>query len=223
MVTAVSATTTTADGAAAMKKATGMNKDDFLKLFVTQLQHQDPLNPQDGNQFIAQLAQLSQVEQAYNTNTNLQGLLTAQNNATVVSAVSFIGKEVLAAGSQVALTTGSPSTLNFRLSEPASSLNIDIRDAAGNLVRTLTSGQTAAGDGSITWDGRDGGAGRRTADCAATCGRPVPMARSGRWTRPRPASANAPNGLGGLARVVRGATVPVCYCANRLNRDACCR
>ena len=153
MVNAVSATTAAADGATAMKKATGMNKDDFLKLFVTQLQNQDPLNPQDGNQFIAQLAQLSQVEQAYNTNTNLQSMLTAQNNATVVSAVSFIGKEVLAAGSQVALTAGSSSTLNFRLSEPVSSLNIDIRDAAGNLVRTLTTGQTAAGDGSIAWDG----------------------------------------------------------------------
>lgn len=156
MVNAVSATTTAADGATAMKKATGMNKDDFLKLFVTQLQNQDPLNPQDGNQFIAQLAQLSQVEQAYNTNTNLQSMLTAQNNATVVSAVSFIGKEVLAAGSQVALTTGSSSTLNFRLSEPVSSLNIDIRDAAGNLVRTLATGQAAAGDGSIAWDGKGG-------------------------------------------------------------------
>ena len=107
MVDAVSSTTLAADGAAAMKKATGMNKDDFLKLFVTQLQNQDPMKPQDSNQFIAQLAQLSQVEQSYNTNTNLQSLLTAQNNATVVSAVSFIGKDVLAAGSQVSLTAGS--------------------------------------------------------------------------------------------------------------------
>ncbi len=156
MVNSVTATTNAADGAAAMKKATGMNKDDFLKLFVTQLQQQDPLKPQDSNQFIAQLAQLSQVEQAYNTNTNLQSLLTAQNNNTVVSAVSFIGKDVLATGNQVALTAGSPANLNFRLSEPASSLNINIKDAAGNLVRTLTSGQTAAGDGSIAWDGKGG-------------------------------------------------------------------
>lgn len=156
MVNAVTATTNAADGAAAMKKATGMNKDDFLKLFVTQLQQQDPLNPQDGNQFIAQLAQLSQVEQAYNTNTNLQGLLAAQNSNMMVSAVSFIGKEVLAAGNQVALTAGGSANLNFRLDGSVSSLNIDIRDAAGNLVRSLTSGQTAAGDGSIAWDGRGG-------------------------------------------------------------------
>lgn len=156
MVDAVSSTTLAADGAAAMKKATGMNKDDFLKLFVTQLQNQDPMKPQDSNQFIAQLAQLSQVEQSYNTNTNLQSLLTAQNNATVVSAVSFIGKDVLAAGSQVSLTAGSSVPLNFRLNEALSSLKVDVKDAAGNLVRTLTVGQAAAGDGSIVWDGKGG-------------------------------------------------------------------
>lgn len=157
MVNGVStASTSAADGAAAMKKATGMNKDDFLKLFVTQLQHQDPMNPQDSNQFIAQLAQLSQVEQSYNTNTNLQSLLTAQNNATTVSAVSFIGKEVLASGNQVALTAGSPANLKFRLDEQVSSLKVEVRDAAGNLVRTLTMGQTASGDGSIAWDGKGG-------------------------------------------------------------------
>lgn len=57
-------TTDTTAAAAAMKKSTGMNKDDFLKLFVTQLQHQDPLNPADSSEFIGQLAQLTQVEQA---------------------------------------------------------------------------------------------------------------------------------------------------------------
>ncbi len=157
MVNDVSAAATTAvDGAAAMKKATGMNKDDFLTLFVTQLKNQDPLNPQDSNQFIAQLAQLSQVEQAYNTNTNLQSLLTAQNNASAVSAVSFIGKEVMAFGNQVAFTAGSATPLNFRLTEQVSSLSVEVRDGAGNLVRTLTAGQTAAGDGSIVWDGKAG-------------------------------------------------------------------
>ncbi|WP_298272619.1 flagellar hook capping FlgD N-terminal domain-containing protein, partial [Geobacter sp.] len=66
MISGVTNDTTAA--AAAMKQSTGLNKDDFLKLFITQLQNQDPLQPQDSSQFIAQLAQLTQVEQAYNTN-----------------------------------------------------------------------------------------------------------------------------------------------------------
>ena len=145
--------TDAAAGAAAMKKATGMNKDDFLKLFVTQLQNQDPLNPQDSNQFIAQLAQLTQVEQAYNTNANLTKLLAAQGNTTVMSAVSFIGKAVTAEGSDVALAGGNQPVLGFKMNYPVTSGTVEIRDSLGNLVRTISLGATS-GESSVTWDGK---------------------------------------------------------------------
>jgi flagellar basal-body rod modification protein FlgD len=51
----------------ATKKAGDMGKDDFLKLLVGQLQHQDPMQPSDDNQFIGQMAQFSQLEQETNT------------------------------------------------------------------------------------------------------------------------------------------------------------
>ena len=153
MVSNVTAATDATVGAAAMKKATGMNKDDFLKLFVTQLQHQDPLNPQDGAQFIAQLAQLTQVEQAYNTNSNLQKLMDLQNTGSLVSTVSFIGKEVLAAGSQFALSGGAPVNLGFRLAAAAQQVNVDIKNATGAVVKSLTLGATPAGDSQVAWDG----------------------------------------------------------------------
>lgn len=155
MINSVSASNDSTAAAAAMKKATGMNKDDFLKLFVTQLQNQDPMNPQDSSQFIAQLAQLTQVEQAYNTNSNLQDMLNQANNTTTLSAVSFIGKEVVAPGSQVDLQTGSPTLVNYRLSSAAQTVTFSIKDASGAAVKTLTLGRTAAGDGSIAWDGTD--------------------------------------------------------------------
>jgi flagellar basal-body rod modification protein FlgD len=143
--------------AEAMKKETGMNKDDFLKLFVTQLQNQDPLNPMDGTQFIGQLAQLTQVEQAYNTNTNLQNILNAMNGNTSYSAVSLIGKDVLASGSQVALTEGNQSVLNYQLPQSAASSEIVITDAGGNVVRRISGAGGSAGDYSVTWDGKDDG------------------------------------------------------------------
>lgn len=155
MITAVSTNDSTAAAAAAMKKATGLNKDDFLQLLVTQLKNQDPMNPQDSSAFVAQLAQLTQVEQTYNINTNLQNLLTSQNNAGALSSVSFIGKQVTAQGSQVSLTSGSPSTLGFTLPSAAAQVSVQISDANGKTVRTLTQGATAAGAGSITWDGMD--------------------------------------------------------------------
>jgi flagellar basal-body rod modification protein FlgD len=155
MITNVSTTPTTDTTAAdsAMKKATGMNKDDFLKLFVTQLQNQDPLNPQDSSQFITQLAQLTQVEQAYNTNTNLQGLLNQGSNGMAMASVSMIGKQVEAPGSQVSLQAGTPAAINFNLAQSASQVTVAIQDATGATVKTISAGAMGAGAGTISWDG----------------------------------------------------------------------
>ena len=156
MINAVTTTDTTA-AAAAMKKETGLNKDDFLGLLVTQLKNQDPLNPQDSSQFVTQLAQLSQVEQTYNINNNLQALLSVQNSANSLSSVSLIGKVVTAQGSQVALTSGSPSTVGMNLPSDVTQVSVQIKDASGKVVRTLTQGATAAGNSSMKWDGRGDG------------------------------------------------------------------
>jgi flagellar basal-body rod modification protein FlgD len=160
MVNSISntATSTAATGLSAadyMKKTTGLNKDDFMKLFITQLQNQDPLNPQDSSAMVTQMAQITQVEQAYNTNTNLQNLLNATNSSSSMSAVSFIGKTISAQGSQVNLTTGSPTQLNFNLASSASQVQVAIQDSNGRTVRTVTMGNTSAGDGSLAWDGKD--------------------------------------------------------------------
>lgn len=155
MVTDVTSTATTAAAQAEMKKSTGMNKDDFLKLFVTQLQNQDPLNPQDGTQFISQLAQLTQVEQAYNTNSNLQNMLNQGSNSATLAAVTLIGKQVEALGSQLELKTGSPTTIQYKLESAADQVTVSVVDQSGKVVRTLTGGSTGAGAGSVTWDGTD--------------------------------------------------------------------
>jgi flagellar basal-body rod modification protein FlgD len=156
MINAVSTNnSTTASGAAAMKQATGLNQDDFLKMLVAQLQNQDPMNPQDSSAFVTQLAQITQVEQTYNINANLQSLLSSQNNAGNLSSVSFIGKQVTAQGSQVSLTSGSPSALGFILPSAAAQVSVQINDASGNTVRTLTQGATSAGASSMAWDGKD--------------------------------------------------------------------
>ncbi|HEU0264886.1 MAG TPA: flagellar hook capping FlgD N-terminal domain-containing protein [Geobacterales bacterium] len=149
-----SVTGTTTDAATYMKQTGGLNKDDFMKLFITQLQQQDPLKPQDSSQFIAQLAQLTQVEQSYNTNSNLESLLSAINGNTNLSALSFIGKEVTAPSYQVALGAGG-ATIGFDLSLAADKVQLSLSNGAGVTVKTLTVGSRAAGEGSVVWDGTD--------------------------------------------------------------------
>lgn len=157
MINSIGSNTTTATTASDyMKQTTGLSSNDFMKLFITQLQNQDPTAPQDASQMVAQMAQLAQVEQAYNTNTNLQSILNAVNGSAGMSAVSFIGKTVAAQGSQISLAAGSQPQLNFNLTSAASRVQVAIQDVSGRTVRTLTAGNVPAGDGMMTWDGRDG-------------------------------------------------------------------
>lgn len=153
MITTVAPAATGSSAANQMKQSTGMNKDDFLKLFVTQLKNQDPLNPQSGTEFIGQLAQLTQVEQAYNTNTNLQNMLNQSSNNATLAAVSLIGKQVEAPGSQVNLQSGTPAAINFNLAQDAAEVTVSVQDANGTVVKTLAAGGKGAGAGSVIWDG----------------------------------------------------------------------
>jgi flagellar basal-body rod modification protein FlgD len=155
MVSTIAATTDTTAAAADMKKSLGLNKDDFMKMFIAQLQYQDPLKPQDPSAMMDQLSQLSLVEQSYNSNTALKNLLTAQNSSISLTALSFIGKEVKANGN-VATFDGSASTaLAFNLPLPAASAQISIVDGSGRTVRTAALGAGNSGDKSFSWDGRD--------------------------------------------------------------------
>ncbi len=158
MTTTINGTTAAAAPAQSasdyMKATTGLNKDDFLKLFITQLQNQDPLSPQDTSTMVTQLSQITQVEQAYNTNQNLQSLLSATNSASNMTAVSFIGKTITAPGSTVNLAAGG-ARVAFSLDHAASQVAIAIKDPAGRTVRTLTAANPASGTGSVAWDGKD--------------------------------------------------------------------
>lgn len=155
MVSTVTATTDTTAASAAMKQSLGMDKDDFMKLFIAQLQYQDPLAPQDPSAMLDQLSQLSLVEQSYNSNTALNNLLTAQNNSISLTAVSFIGKDVKAYGNSASFDGNTSTNLQFNLPLAASSTQVSIVNSSGQTVRTAALGSSGAGENSFSWDGRD--------------------------------------------------------------------
>jgi flagellar basal-body rod modification protein FlgD len=155
MVGTVTTSTDTTAASAAMKKSLGMNKDDFMKLFIAQLKYQDPLKPQDPSAMLDQLSQLSLVEQSYNSNTALNNLLTAQNNSISLTAVSFIGKDVRANGNVTNFDGSNPAKIEFNLPLSASTTQLSITDVAGRVVRSVALGASSSGDNSISWDGRD--------------------------------------------------------------------
>ncbi|KOY82682.1 flagellar hook assembly protein FlgD [Lysinibacillus sp. FSL H8-0500] len=71
-----------------------LGKDAFLKLLITQLQHQDPTNPMDDREFISQMAQFSSLEQMQNMTKAMESLLASQQQTQMMSYTNFIGKEI---------------------------------------------------------------------------------------------------------------------------------
>lgn len=153
-VTSVQQTTPQANSTPAAPTQT-LGQDQFLNLLVAQLKNQDPLKPVDNDQFIAELAQFSQLEQTKQMTTALQTFITTQTAANNQALVSLIGGQVSAAGSTVALTPGTSAPLSYQLAGDAASVLVKVSDASGVPVRTLTVGSQKAGTQTVPWDGRD--------------------------------------------------------------------
>ncbi len=136
-----------------------VGKDDFLKLLVTQMRYQDPLNPLKGTEFSAQLAQFSSLEQLQNIANKLDAsveadmLLAMSINNTM--ATTLVGKNVRAISNELFYDGENPITIDYKLSGNASKVTVEIVDDNGQVLRTLTATGMMMGDRSIDWDGRD--------------------------------------------------------------------
>jgi flagellar basal-body rod modification protein FlgD len=107
-MSSINPTTTTSSGGAtapttATRPGASLGKDDFLKLLVTQLQHQDPLNPMDDMGFMQQMAQFSTLEQITNVGSEIQRLSFA---GQVSQGVGLIGRTVTYEDADATLVTG---------------------------------------------------------------------------------------------------------------------
>jgi flagellar basal-body rod modification protein FlgD len=132
-----------------------LGQDQFLNLLIAQLKNQDPLNPVDNAQFMAQLAQFSQLEQTKQMTASLNTFIQRQDSANATGLVSFLGREVTAMGSSVSLVSGTPASVSYLLGGNAANVTLQIKNASGVSVRTLTFGNQAAGPQSVRWDGKD--------------------------------------------------------------------
>lgn len=132
-----------------------MGKEDFLKLLVAQLAHQDPMNPMDNTQFVTQLSQFTSVEQLMNINEGMNTLQLAQMSAANGQMAALIGKEVEVRADTLRHGAQGPDSVNFQLGAAAERVSVEISDTAGNLVRALDLGRRAPGINVVTWDGKD--------------------------------------------------------------------
>lgn len=139
-------------GAASSVAAT---QDRFMKLLVTQMKNQDPLNPMDNAQVTSQMAQLSTVSGIDKLNATLQALSDSMSSNQTLQAATMIGHGVLVPGKGVNLTGGAAYG-GVDLAQSVDALNVSIYDQAGALIREINLGEQPVGLVNWQWDGRNG-------------------------------------------------------------------
>jgi flagellar basal-body rod modification protein FlgD len=133
-----------------------LGKDAFVRLLLTQLQSQDPTEPQKNEAFIAQLAQFTTIELMEKQSGHLESLLVAQaaGNQTAVS--GLVGKDVaFSADTITTKTAGEPRDLSVQLPSAANNVLVSVLDEKGNVLRTMQIGPRAAGKSDFSFDGMD--------------------------------------------------------------------
>lgn len=155
-VSSVSATDSSSAVAtlAAASPSSADNEQRFLKLLVTQLNNQDPLNPLSNSELTSQLAQMSTVSGIEKLNTTLQSLVDQSGSSQTLQAASLIGRTVLAPGSTIALRGGTATPFGLDLQGAADTVKVTVADAVGNTVRTIDVGAQPQGTKTLSWDGK---------------------------------------------------------------------
>jgi flagellar basal-body rod modification protein FlgD len=155
-VTATNSTDSTSGlGAQAATAGTGGDSEQrFLKLLVTQLKNQDPLNPLDNAQLTSQLAQMSTVSGIEKLNSAFAAMLAQSGSGQVLQSAALIGRTVLVPGAGLDLKQGVDVPFAVDMPGAADSVKVTVRNASGDLVRSYDLGALQAGVKTLSWDGK---------------------------------------------------------------------
>jgi flagellar basal-body rod modification protein FlgD len=147
--------------------AGSLNANDYMTLFLAQLQNQDPTNPMQSYELAAQLAQFTTVEELSQANTYLGQIQQSSSDVNNAQIASLVGQDVTAQTSEIDVSSGNVSTLNYTL-PAAATVTVTITDSSGSTVDTMNVGSQSAGTYSVPWTGTNS-SGSTVSDGAYTC------------------------------------------------------
>jgi len=144
--------------ASAASSATTLGGTDFLTLMLAQLKNQDPTSPVDSNQFLSQLASLSEVQGITQLNTSFATLSSSLTSNQALQASSLLGHQALVPSATATLPTAG-ATVSGAVSVPQTSSQVvlNITNSAGVLVQSINLGAQSAGLANFTWNGQTSG------------------------------------------------------------------
>lgn len=133
-----------------------LDKDAFFKLMITQMKNQDPTNPLKSHEMAAQLANFSSLEAMQNMNSTLNDIKAGQKPMESFQALNLIGKAVAGDSANLTRLKGEANhDFRFNIPKDAAEVKVNVRNAAGDTVRTYALKNVKAGENKITWSGED--------------------------------------------------------------------
>ncbi len=135
------------------KERTTLSEDDFMKLFITQLEYQDPMNPMKSDQMATQVAQFNLVDLMYKNNESMEKLVKADTDRTRLDSISLLGKFVRYKGDQLYVDQDGPKPFEFDLDRPAAQCLCVITDQKGRIIKNINLGAISSGNHQLDWDG----------------------------------------------------------------------
>ncbi len=149
--TATSGTAATSTTSTTSKNSMSEASDRFLKLLVTQMHNQDPLNPADNSQITSQMAQINTVTGIDKLNTTMTSMSTNMTQLQMLQGASLVGHSVVMEGNQLGTNTAGNGVGGYQLAAAASNVQVDIYNAAGIKLDTITQSGMSAGLQSFEW------------------------------------------------------------------------
>ena len=140
-------------GSAATSNTT-LGQADFLKLMTAQMQNQDPFNPTDNTQMVAQMAQFSSLAGISEMSSTLKAIADKLGATSVSDATAYIGRTVLTPGTTAYGRTTGGLAGAVELDADATKVGITISDASGAVLHSATLGAQSAGTVGYDWDGK---------------------------------------------------------------------
>ena len=130
-----------------------LGQAEFLELMTAQLKFQDPLQPMENGEFLAQMAQFGTVSGINELNSAFSNMSAAFQSNQALQASTMVGRNVLVPSNQVRLGEQGEVNAAVELDQPASKLVVSFTDASGQLVHRIDLGSQQAGLVDVGWNG----------------------------------------------------------------------
>lgn len=132
-----------------------LDQYDFMNLFITQLQHQDPMEPMSTEAMAGQLADFSNMEATMSMSENMEKLLDYQTSQNNLQLLTLLDTSVKVAGNSIGVSEGQPGQGEFVLEEDVDTCVVEIYDAGDHLIDVMDLGPSSSGLYELDWDGTD--------------------------------------------------------------------